>query len=176
MSTGLLIGSIVAAVFVVIAAASAAAETAMTRISRARANGFDHEAHPGAAALVEVLGERAGAARERDALRMAEDEAEAAMAGEAEVEALRGTLAALRSELAEAHLEIDKLQKLVAIAAEAEEPAEAEEGVAALASAFGFAEGEEDADEAADRVEEIRPATAERPATASRRSGRSAAT
>ena len=58
MSTGLLIGSIVAAVFVVIAAASAAAETAMTRISRARANGFDHEAHPGAAALVEVLGER----------------------------------------------------------------------------------------------------------------------
>ncbi|HCH80098.1 MAG TPA: hypothetical protein DFK16_04980, partial [Acidimicrobiaceae bacterium] len=58
MSTGLLIGSIVAAVFVVIAAASAAAETAMTRISRARANGFDHEEHPGAAALVEVLGER----------------------------------------------------------------------------------------------------------------------
>ena len=98
--------------------------------------------------------------RERDALRMAEDEAEAAMAGEAEVEALRGTLAALRSELAEAHLEIDKLQKLVAIAEEAEEPAEPEEGVAALASAFGFAEGEDDADEAADRVEEIRPATA----------------
>ena len=30
----------------------------MTRISRARANGFDHEEHPGAAALVEVLGER----------------------------------------------------------------------------------------------------------------------
>ena len=58
MSTGLLIGSIVATVFVVIAAASAAAETAMTRISRARANGFDHEAQPGAAALVEVLGER----------------------------------------------------------------------------------------------------------------------
>ncbi|NDH84758.1 MAG: hypothetical protein EBY65_07810 [Acidimicrobiia bacterium] len=58
MSTGLLIGSIVGAVFVVIAAASAAAETAMTRISRARANGFDPEAHPGAAALVEVLGER----------------------------------------------------------------------------------------------------------------------
>ena len=58
MSTGLLIGSIVAAVFVAIAAASAAAETAMTRISRARADGFDHEENPGAAALVEVLGER----------------------------------------------------------------------------------------------------------------------
>ena len=58
MSTGLLIGSIVAAVFVAIAAASAAAETAMTRISRARADGFDHEENRGAAALVEVLGER----------------------------------------------------------------------------------------------------------------------
>ena len=58
MSAGLLAGSVVAAIFVVIAAASAAAETAMTRISRARAGGFDHEEHPGAAALVEVLSER----------------------------------------------------------------------------------------------------------------------
>ncbi|HAB58602.1 MAG TPA: hypothetical protein DCE75_11175 [Acidimicrobiaceae bacterium] len=58
MSTSLLVGSVVAAFFVVIAAASAAAETAMTRISRARADGFDHEEHPGAAVLVEVLDER----------------------------------------------------------------------------------------------------------------------
>ena len=57
MSTGLLIGSIVAAVFVVIAAASAAAETAMTRISRSGQRVRPRRA-PGAAALVEVLGER----------------------------------------------------------------------------------------------------------------------
>ena len=58
MSTGLLIGSIITAVLVLIAASSAAAETALTRISRARAGGFDEVEHPGAPALLALLDER----------------------------------------------------------------------------------------------------------------------
>ncbi|MEM8705306.1 MAG: hemolysin family protein [Actinomycetota bacterium] len=58
MSAGLLIGGLVTAVLVVIAGASAAAETALTRISRARAGGFDVDEHPGAPALLDVLEER----------------------------------------------------------------------------------------------------------------------
>ncbi|MEO0495606.1 MAG: hemolysin family protein [Actinomycetota bacterium] len=58
MSTGLIVGGLITAVLVVVAAASATAETALTRISRARAGGFDDAEHPSASALFEVLEER----------------------------------------------------------------------------------------------------------------------
>ncbi len=58
MSAGLLVGVFVTAALVVLAAVVAAAETALTRISRARAGGFDIEENPGAQALIDLLEER----------------------------------------------------------------------------------------------------------------------
>ncbi len=58
MSAGLLVGVVVTAALVVLAAVVAAAETALTRISRARAGGFDIEENPGAQALIDLLEER----------------------------------------------------------------------------------------------------------------------
>ena len=58
MSTGLVLGIIVVAVLVVLGAVVAAAETALTRISRARAGGFDSEENLGTLALVDLLDER----------------------------------------------------------------------------------------------------------------------
>ena len=57
MSAGLLVGVVVTAALVVLAAVVAAAETALTRISRARAGGFDIEENPGAQALIDLLEE-----------------------------------------------------------------------------------------------------------------------
>lgn len=58
MSTGLLVGIPVAAALVVVAAIIAAAETALTRISRARAGGFDADEQAGAEALLDLLESR----------------------------------------------------------------------------------------------------------------------
>ena len=58
MSTGLLVGIIVAVALVIVAAFIAAAETALTRISRARAGGFDADENPGADALLDLLADR----------------------------------------------------------------------------------------------------------------------
>ena len=106
-----------------------------------------------AALEAEATRRAAEAARmaEEEALARAAADARSASSGQAEVEALQATVAALQVELDEAHLEIDKLQKLIA-------PAELTD----LASAFGFAEG---GDEATDQITEIRPQTAERPPT-----------
>jgi hypothetical protein len=106
-----------------------------------------------AAFKAEATRRAAEAARmaEEEALARAAADARSASSGQAEVDALQATVAALQVELDEAHLEIDKLQKLIA-------PAELTD----LASAFGFAEG---GDEATDQITEIRPQTAERPPT-----------
>ncbi|MEM9468428.1 MAG: hemolysin family protein [Actinomycetota bacterium] len=58
MSAGLIVGAAVAAVLVLIAGVSAAAETALTRISRARAEGLAAEDHGSADALIAVLADR----------------------------------------------------------------------------------------------------------------------
>ena len=58
MTTGLLVGAIVAVLLVIVAAVSAAAETALTRISRARAEGLAADDNNGVEALVELLVER----------------------------------------------------------------------------------------------------------------------
>lgn len=58
MSAGLLIGGIAVVALVLVAATVAAAETALTRISRARAGGFSAEDQPGAAALIDLLDDR----------------------------------------------------------------------------------------------------------------------
>ncbi len=60
MSAGLLVGAIVAGVLVVIAAVSAAAETALTRISRPRAEGLLADEQRNAEALIDVLADREG--------------------------------------------------------------------------------------------------------------------
>ena len=48
MSAGLIVGIVIAAVLVVVAAVNAAAETALTRISRARAEGLAADEHQNA--------------------------------------------------------------------------------------------------------------------------------
>ena len=58
MSTGLVLGVIVVTVLVFLGAVVAAAETALTRISRARAGGFDSEEHLGTLALIDLLDDR----------------------------------------------------------------------------------------------------------------------
>ncbi|MDG1367965.1 MAG: hemolysin family protein [Acidimicrobiales bacterium] len=58
MSAGLLVGVVGTVALIVLAAVVAAAETALTRISRARAGGFDIEENPGAQALIDLLEER----------------------------------------------------------------------------------------------------------------------
>ena len=58
MSAGLIVGIVIAAVLVVVAAVNAAAETALTRISRARAEGLAADEHQNADALIAVLADR----------------------------------------------------------------------------------------------------------------------
>ncbi len=58
MTSGLVVGLVVVVVLVVVAAFVAAGETALTRISRARAEGLAAEGLPGAASLVAVLDDR----------------------------------------------------------------------------------------------------------------------
>lgn len=58
MSAGLVVGALVATVLVLIAALSAAAETALTRISIARAEGLLADERPNADALIAVLADR----------------------------------------------------------------------------------------------------------------------
>lgn len=58
MTTSLVIGVVVAIGLVAVAGVIAAAETALTRISLARAGGFEADARPGAEALLELLADR----------------------------------------------------------------------------------------------------------------------